>query len=140
MPRLPGPFNRLMTNTIFRLFRKRRFMGFRVLLLTTVGARTGRERRTVLGYFEDPDDPRALIIVASAAGSAQHPDWYFNLAKQPGRVSVQIGDNHLKVKPALLKGTERAIAWKRIVAEAPSYAAYPNKTDREIPLVRLTPA
>lgn len=139
MPRLPGPLARLMNNTIFRIFRTRRLMGFRVLMLTTTGARTGQQRRTVLGYFEDPQDAEAVIIVASAAGSARHPDWYFNLAKHPDQVWVEIGDRKVRVRSELLSGTERTAAWQRIVAEAPSYASYPTRTDREIPLVRLTP-
>ena len=140
MPRLPGPLLRFMTNTIFRVFRNRRFMGFRVLMLTTTGARTGQARRTVLGYFDDSNNAEAVIIVASAAGSARHPDWYFNLAKHPDQVLIQVGDKKLRVRPELLRGVERAAAWERVVAEAPSYASYPVRTDREIPLVRLTPA
>ena len=140
MPRLPGPLTRFMTKTIFRIFRNRRFMGFRVLMLTTIGARTGQERRTVLGYFDDVDNAEAVIIVASAAGSARHPDWYVNLAKHPGQVWIQVGDKKRRMRPELLRGSERAAAWARIVAEAPSYASYPTRTDREIPIVRLTPA
>jgi deazaflavin-dependent oxidoreductase (nitroreductase family) len=140
MPRLPRPLLRFMTSAIFRVFRDRRFMGFRVLMLTTIGARTGQERRTVLAYFDDPHDAEAVIIVASAAGSARHPDWYFNLAKHPDQVWIQVGDRKLQVRPEGLSGAERAAAWERIVAQAPSYASYPTRTDREIPLVRLTPA
>ena len=140
MPRLPGPLTRFMTDTIFRVFRNRRFIGFRVLRLTTRGARTGQQRRTVLGYFNDPQNAEAVIVVASAGGSARHPDWYSNLAKHPDQVWVQVGDRKFRVRPELLRGTERAATWERIVAEAPSYASYPTRTDRDIPLVRLAPA
>src|SRR5919198_6316632 len=80
MPRLPGPLMQFVRDLIFRIYRQRRFMGFRILRLTTIGARTGQRRRTVLGYFDDPANPDARIIVASAAGSARQPSWYFNLA------------------------------------------------------------
>jgi deazaflavin-dependent oxidoreductase (nitroreductase family) len=139
MPRLPLAHMRFVTDLIFRIYRKRRFMGFRLLRLTTIGARTGRERRTVLGYFDDPANPEARIIVASAAGSARHPAWYFNLAKHPDKVWIEVGDEKLQVQAELLSDGERMAAWQRVVAEAPSYAAYPTKTDRQIPLVRLTP-
>ena len=139
MPRLPGPLMQLVRDLIFRIYRQRRFMGFRILRLTTIGARTGQQRRTVLGYFDDPANPDARIIVASAAGSARQPSWYFNLAKHPDQVWIEVGDDKLQVKPELLRDAARAAAWQRIVAEAPSYATYPAKTDREIPLVRLTP-
>src|ERR671930_456169 len=110
IPRLPGPLLRFTTNTIFRLFRNRRFMGFRVLMLTTLGARTGQERRTVVGYFDDPHNPQAVIIVASAGGSARHPDWYFNLARHPDQVWIRVGERKLRVKPELLRGPERGAA------------------------------
>ena len=139
MPRIPLAHMRFITDLIFRLYRKRRFMGFRVLRLTTIGARSGRERQTVLGYFDDPANPDARLIVASAAGAANHPAWFFNLAKHPDNVWIEVGDHKLRVTPELLEGEQRAAAWQRIVAEAPNYAAYPSKTDRQIPLVRLSP-
>jgi deazaflavin-dependent oxidoreductase (nitroreductase family) len=77
--------------------------------------------------------------VASAAGSARHPAWYFNLAKHPDQVWIEVGDAKLKVRPTLLSGEERAAAWQRVIREAPQYAAYETKTDRQIPIVRLEP-
>ena len=139
MPRLPLAHMRFVTDLIFLMFRKRRFMGFRILRLTTIGARSGQKRRTVVGYFDDPASPDAWIIVASAAGSASHPAWFFNLAKRPEDVWIEVGDKKLQVTPELLEGAQRAAAWQRIVAEAPNYATYPTKTDRQIPVVRLMP-
>ena len=78
--------------------------------------------------------------MASAAGSARHPAWYVNLAKHPDRAWIEVGDTRLKVRPEVLTGAERSATWGRIVAEAPAYAGYATRTDREIPLVRLTPA
>ena len=136
---MPAPLMRFFTELIFRMFRTRRFMGFRILMLTTMGARSGQLRRSVLGYFDDPKNPLAYIIVGSAAGAAKHPAWFFNLASHPDQVWIEVGSSKLKVEPELLTGQEREDAWQRVVAEAPNYASYPEKTDREIPLVRLTP-
>ena len=129
---------KLLREPIFRLYRNRRFAGARLLMLTSLGARSGQPRRHTLGYF--PDGDNAWLIVGSAGGSATHPAWAYNLAKHPDQVWIEIGQRKLKVKPELLKGEERARAWQRIIAEAPVYASYPSKTDREIPVVRLTPA
>ena len=137
IPRMPGLLTRLFNSLMFRVFRNRRFMGFRVLMLSTIGARSGQLRRTVLGYFDDPGHPDAYIIVGSAAGAAKHPAWFFNLAGHPEQVWIEVGSSKLRVKPEMLEGQEREDAWQRIVAEAPNYAAYPTKTDREIPLVRV---
>jgi deazaflavin-dependent oxidoreductase (nitroreductase family) len=110
-------------------------MGFPVVLLTTVGARTGHEHTTVLGGFADGDD--AWVVVASKSGAATNPHWYFNLAKNPDQVWLEVGNRKLKVTPTLLKGGDRQEALARIAAIAPRYGEYSKKTDREIPLVRL---
>jgi deazaflavin-dependent oxidoreductase (nitroreductase family) len=126
----------LINGIVFRLFRNRSFNGGRVLMLTTVGARSGAQRRSLLGCF--PDGDNAWIIVGSAGGAARHPAWIFNLAKHPGQVGVEIGNRKIKVDPETLTGDARAQAWRRIVAASPGYGLYEKKTDREIPLVRLT--
>lgn len=113
-------------------------MGFPIVLLTTAGARTGQERTSVLGGFADGDD--AWIVVASKSGSATHPHWFINLAKNPDKVWLEVGNRKLKVTPLLLKGGEREEALARIAAIAPRYGEYPKKTDREIPVVRLRAA
>jgi deazaflavin-dependent oxidoreductase (nitroreductase family) len=125
---------------IFRLFGSRlRIMGAPLLLLTTVGARTGRRRRATLAWFPDGDD--AWLVVASAAGAARHPAWYTNMARNPDQVWIEVGGRRqLRVRPESLRGAERAEAWRRIVARAPGYGAYQEKTDRVIPVVRLRPA
>lgn len=106
------------------------------LLLTTVGARSGKQRTVALGRF--PDGEGRWLVVASLAGAARHPAWFVNLAKNPDQVWVEIGKDRFKVRPELLRGEERATAWKRIGGLAPGYAAYERMTDREIPIVRLT--
>jgi deazaflavin-dependent oxidoreductase (nitroreductase family) len=115
-----------------------KFMGFPVLLLTTVGARSGKERTHVLGGFPDGED--AWLIVASKGGSATHPAWFHNLARNPDQVWAQVGNRRFKASVQSLTGAEREEAYARVVAVAPGYGAYPKKTDREIPVVRITPA
>jgi deazaflavin-dependent oxidoreductase (nitroreductase family) len=121
----------------FRLSgRRMRIQGRPLLLLTTVGAKSGKERQTVLASF---DDPGGILIVASNAGAAKHPSWFFNLARNPDRVWIERDGRKTKVRPESLRGAERAEAWRRIVAAAPGYGGYHTKTDREIPIVRLIP-
>ena len=115
-----------------------RLFGMRVLQLTTVGAKTGQSRTVTLSWI--PDGENSWLIIASYGGAAKHPAWYVNLAKNPGQVWIQLGGRRLKVRPESLKGAERAEAWRRVIAVAPNYATYQTQTDREIPVVRLTPA
>ena len=138
MPRLPGPLTRSFTEVMYRIFRKRPFMGMSILRVTTVGARSGQQRHTVLSYFPDGND--AWLIVGSAGGAITHPAWYFNMARHPDQVWIEFGSRKLKVRPQTLQGEARARAWKRIVDVAPQYAGYLSKTDREIPVIRLSAA
>ena len=126
---------------LFRLFgRRMRVQGRPLLLLTTTGAKTGRRRQTTLGWFPDEDGRSASwVIVASAAGAAAHPAWYVNLARRPEGASIEVDGRQLAVNAESLHGAERERAWERIVALAPGYGKYAEQTDREIPVVRLTP-
>ncbi len=121
----------------YRLMGSRmRIMGQPLLLLNTVGARTGKSRQVLLVCFNEEHD--AWLVVASRGGSARHPDWYVNMARNPDKVRIQFGGRNFPVRPESLKGSEREEAWRRIVSLAPGYGAYQEKTDREIPVVRLT--
>jgi len=113
-------------------------MGFPTVLLTTVGARSGSERTHVLGGFADGDE--AWLVMASKGGAPTHPAWFINLAKSPDKIWLEVGNRRLRVVAKLLKGKEREDALARIAAVAPRYGVYQKKTDREIPIIRLTPA
>ena len=109
-----------------------------LVLLTTVGSKTRRERTSVLGGFEESNG--SWLVVGSKAGSATHPSWFINLAKDPDRVWLEVGNRKFQVRPALLKGDEYEKAYRRVVEESRQYAGYRKITDREIPIVRLTAA
>jgi deazaflavin-dependent oxidoreductase (nitroreductase family) len=76
-------------------------------------------------------------VVASNAGSARHPAWFLNLAKNPDRVWITTGKRRIKVKPETLEVAERDRAWQEVTSLAPGYGHYLEVTDRAIPIVRL---
>lgn len=127
-----------LTAAAYRLFgRRMQMQGVPFLLLETVGARSGKRRRALLPRFQDTR-PGTWLVTASALGAVSHPGWYFNLAKDPGDVWVEVDHRRHKVRAESLTGVERDEAWQRIVTAAPRFAAYVRKTDRVIPVVRLT--
>jgi deazaflavin-dependent oxidoreductase (nitroreductase family) len=112
------------------------FMGMDVLILNTVGKRSGQPRETPVAWFADGADAR--LVVASGGGSL-HPDWHANLTAHPGRVTVELpGAEPVPVTPHQLTGAEREQAWQRIVAAQPRLGKYQSKSDRQYPVIRLT--
>ena len=107
-----------------------------MVVLSTLGSKSGRERSATVASF--PEGEGAWLVVASMGGEARHPSWYVNLARNPDHVYLQVGSDRYRVHPASLHGAERATAWKRITTEMRNFAEYQTKTDREIPVVRLT--
>jgi deazaflavin-dependent oxidoreductase (nitroreductase family) len=110
-------------------------LGLKILLLTTVGAKTGKTRQTPLAWF--PSEKNGWILVASAGGAAKDPAWYFNLTKNPDNVWIEVKDKKYHVKPTTLHRDAREKEWEKIVATAPLYAHYKNSTKRQIPIVLL---
>jgi deazaflavin-dependent oxidoreductase (nitroreductase family) len=112
--------------------------GLHTLMLETRGAKSGKVRHAILGYLED--GPSAWLVVASLAGASRHPGWLYNLAKQP-QATVEFSDGRrVEVEAETLAGADLEAAWKRLETEAPEYPKYLSKTDRKIPIVRLTEA
>lgn len=139
MPGASSPVSKWISTMMIRRSRgKGRMMGMDVLVLHTVGAKSGQPRQTLLGWF--PDGDNAWLIVASFGGSAKNPAWYHNLAAHPDQVAIEVGGKKVTVTPVQLSGAEREDAWQRITAANGRYAGYATKTDREIPVIRLTPA
>ena len=110
--------------------------GFPVVVLTTKGAKSGEMRTAPLGGFEDGEG--AWFVVASLGGAPRHPAWFLNMAKHPDDIWLEVGPERFKVTGESLEGRERADALARISAIASRYGKYQEKTDREIPIVRLT--
>lgn len=139
LPKVLRPLIKAMMGTgglMFRLGAK--VQGRPLLRLSTVGARSGKRREAVLGWFPDGDHSDSWLVVGSNAGSARHPGWAHNIAANPDRVTVDVGEGPIAVDAELLGGEEHEAAWGRVVHMAPGYGAYLEKTDREIPIFRLT--
>ncbi len=115
-----------------------KFMGMDLLYMTTVGAKSGEKRQSTVSRFPDRDG--AWLIVASSGGSARHPAWYHNIAAHPDQVWIELGGQQHHVTAEQLEGDERAQAWQLITQGQPRYLGYQQKTDRLIPVIRLSPA
>lgn len=113
-----------------------RFAHGPVLILTTTGRKTGKQRSTTLLYHADGD---ALVVVGSNAGSERAPAWALNLLAHP-EACAQIGSQRRPVRARLTAGTERADLWATMNAMYLGYDDYRARTDREIPVFVLTPA
>ena len=135
-----NPLSRFMMRMMTSWHRRSgdKFMGMDLLYLTTVGAKSGQKRQSTVSRFADGDD--AWLVVASAGGSATNPGWYHNIAAHPDQVWIEFGGQQIPVTVAQLQGDARAAAWQRITAAQPRYAGYEQKTDRAIPILRLTRA
>ena len=114
-----------------------RFRGMDLLYLTTIGAKSGQSRTTPVAHFDD--GVGGWLIVASAGGAAAHPAWYHNIAAHPEDVVVEVAKARRRVTVEQLEGEAREAAWKQITQRAPGFADYETKTDRTIPVLRLTP-
>jgi len=109
--------------------------GKRVILLTTVGAKTGKIRKTPLMRVENNGE---YAVVASLGGAPKHPVWYWNIKKNP-RVELQDGEVTKDYEAREVVGEDKAAWWERAVEAWPDYADYQKKTDRQIPVFVLTP-
>lgn len=106
-----------------------------VILLTTIGAKTGKIRKTPLMRVEHGGE---YAVVASLGGAPKNPVWYYNVKANP-RVDLQDGTTEGEYEAREVFGDEKATWWERAVATWPDYADYQTKTDRQIPVFVLTP-
>ncbi len=106
-----------------------------MLLGYTTGRRTGKERTAPLLYLESGEN---LVIVASVGGAPKHPAWYLNLKAEP-EDRVEIEDRTLRVRAEEAKAEEKRRLWARLVEMYPPYENYQRRTEREIPVVVLSP-
>ncbi|RWA17423.1 nitroreductase [Mycolicibacterium brumae DSM 44177] len=108
--------------------------GMKVILLTTVGAKTGKLRKTPLMRVEHDGE---YAIVASLGGAPKNPVWYYNVKANP-LVELQDGTDTADYQAREVFGDEKAIWWERAVEAYPDYADYQAKTDRQIPVFVLS--
>jgi len=105
-----------------------------MLLLRTVGRRTGQPRTAALLYVRDGD---AYVVIASKGGSPHHPGWFHNLMAQPN-AQIQVGRERMPVHARVAKGKERSRLWARAdEVNQGQYAVYQSRTSRIIPVVVL---
>jgi deazaflavin-dependent oxidoreductase (nitroreductase family) len=113
-------------------------MGMDALELTTIGRKSGEPRAVMLTSPLQEGD--TIVIVASRGGDDHHPAWYLNLQANPD-VEVSLKGGPAKpMKAHVADAEERARLWPKLTADHKNYADYQTKTDREIPVVLLTPA
>jgi F420H(2)-dependent quinone reductase len=110
-------------------------LGRPMLLLITIGRKSGQERITPIFYF--PYEGH-FVLIASNGGAEQHPQWWFNLQAH-SQAKVQIGRNIIAVTAQQAAGEERQHLWSLITSKYPEFITYQKRTTREIPVVILTP-
>jgi len=106
-----------------------------VIVLTSVGAKSGKLRKTPLMRVEHEG---TYAVVASLGGAPKNPSWYYNLGKNP-HVELQDRATKRDYQAREVTGAEKAIWWERAVETWPDYATYQTKTDRQIPVFVLQP-
>ena len=134
-----NPVFRLILGTFTGLYRLTNgkiggtMVGLGVLLLTTTGRLSGKERTTPLGYFEEGQD---LVIIASNGGADKHPAWFWNLKSNPN-VKVRIKDTEFSATAEISDPETRGKLWQKLISLSPYYIKYGDKTKRRIPMILL---
>ena len=111
------------------------FESMPLLLLHHTGAKSGRSRINPLAYQSDGG---RYVIFASKGGAPSNPDWYYNLKAHPD-VQIEIGTDTLDVVASEATGEERERLYSSMAADVPQFAEYATKTERQIPVIILTP-
>jgi len=109
------------------------FANATLLLLTTIGAKSGQARTNPVAYTTDGDD---IIIIASKGGAPTNPDWYHNLKANPV-VTVELGREQFQARAVVAEGSERDRLFGQMSAVMPGFADYQRNTDRQIPVIIL---
>jgi deazaflavin-dependent oxidoreductase (nitroreductase family) len=118
--------------------------GLPVLLIETIGRKSGERRETALTYLPYPfghGDPSSdgdrYVVIASVLGEPRHPAWYLNLRADP-KIAVTVGPNRIAVDARDAEGEERERIWDALIEASPDYAGYRKQTERRIPVVVLS--
>ncbi len=104
-----------------------------LMLLTSMGAKSGRERTSPLVYTTDGD---RMVVIASKGGAPTHPDWYHNLVANP-TATIELPGERFQVRARRAEGEERQRLYDAQAALMPNFAEYQRNTTREIPLFIL---
>jgi deazaflavin-dependent oxidoreductase (nitroreductase family) len=106
-----------------------------ILLITTVGRKTGKSHTNPIVYIKDGTD---YLVAASVGGMDWHPAWYWNLKNHP-EAKIQIASNAFNVQATILEGEERQQLYEKFKAASANFEKYEKNTSRIIPVIRLSP-
>jgi deazaflavin-dependent oxidoreductase (nitroreductase family) len=109
--------------------------GMPILLLNTVGRKSGKKRTTPLMFIRDGDN---YVITASNNGSDKHPAWYHNI-KGSAQIEIEVPGKHIEAVPSIASEAEKERLWPQLVALAPFFDGYRKGTSRSIPMILLRP-
>ncbi|HEV2238809.1 MAG TPA: nitroreductase family deazaflavin-dependent oxidoreductase [Ktedonobacterales bacterium] len=109
------------------------FTGRKLLLLTTTGAKSGREHTAPVAYTHDGD---RLVVIASKGGAPTNPAWYHNLAAHP-EVTVELGAERFTARAVVSEGAERERLFAQMAEQMPNFAEYQRNTTRQLPVIVL---
>jgi F420H(2)-dependent quinone reductase len=112
-----------------------RMGGQSVLLLHTVGRKSGKAFTIPLNYYRDGEN---FVIVASNWGKQVHPGWFYNLMQQ-GKTEIQVKDREIRVKASQASGDDYDRLWKFVTSQNDYYTRYQKQADRKIPIIILAP-
>jgi len=108
-----------------------------LLLLTSVGARSGERRTNPMMYLANEHDPNVVFVFASAAGADQNPAWFHNIVAHPDDLEVEIGDERHIATADVLPEQQRSEVYSVQAGLFPGFAGYQEKTSRVIPVIAL---
>ena len=106
-----------------------------LLLLHTIGAKSGQERINPVAYTRQDGK---LVVIASKGGAPTNPDWYYNIVANPD-VTVEVGTEQFAAKAAVAEEPERKRLYDNMAAQYPGFDEYRQKTTRKIPVITLIP-
>jgi F420H(2)-dependent quinone reductase len=127
-----------VSNSLYRVSNGRimgTIKGLPVLLLTVPGRSSGVPRTTPVSYITEGDD---YVVTGSGGGSVAEPQWFQNL-RHADRAVIQVGRRRMDVTVVVAGPTEHAVLWRKLVGQAPFFADYQEKVEREIPMASLSP-
>ena len=110
------------------------FEGMNLLLVHTIGAKTGLERINPVAQISDGD---RYVIIASKGGAPTNPDWYYNLKVNP-EATIEVGTQVFPALAAITEEPERSELFEKMASHYPGFEDYKEKTKRVIPVVTLT--